>query len=245
MPILRLAVLAVLLAACGPAAADTEPGSGDPVLLELFTSQGCSSCPPADALLVEIAGRGDAVVLSQHVDYWNYIGWTDPFSRAEATERQQAYRKALNLRYVYTPQAVIDGVAEMIGSERAKVERQLAVARSRERIEFERTREGGRELVRIPAGQHLYANSVVWAVDIDRRHTTRIERGENKGVELSNANVVRDMRRVGRYTGAALEIPLDLAALRAKGRSGCIILVQALASMRIYGAIEVSADEGS
>src|SRR5947207_9546964 len=107
-----------------PAQADERP-----VVAELFTSEGCSSCPPADALLAELAKRPDVLALSFHVDYWDRLGWKDPFSSRAATDRQNRYAKLLKLATVYTPQIVVDGRWEAVGSDRADVERALDRAR--------------------------------------------------------------------------------------------------------------------
>ena len=101
------------------AASVAEPA---PVVVELFTSQGCSRCPPADAYLAELARRPDIVALSFHVDYWNYVGWRDPFSSTRWSKRQRDYGASLNRRFVYTPQIVVDGRDESIGSRRPRVE---------------------------------------------------------------------------------------------------------------------------
>src|SRR5690348_14071546 len=111
-----LAFLAGILGAVPAQAAETPL-----VVVELFTSQGCSSCPPADSYLGELARRPDVLGLAFHVDYWNYIGWTDPFASKLASQRQRDYAKHLNLRYVYTPQMVINGATEGVGSERSTI----------------------------------------------------------------------------------------------------------------------------
>ena len=235
-----LPALAIIAALASPAAAaDVKP------VVELFTSQGCSSCPPADAYLVKLALRGDVIVLSQHVDYWNYIGWTDPFSNAGGTERQKSYRASLGTQYVYTPQMVIDGAAEAVGSDKDKVEARIAAARARPHIALNVARAGEGRMVRIAAGQDLAKGATVWQFDIDARHETRIARGENKGVTLINANVVRKAEKRGTYTGAALDIPIDMARLRAEGRSACVLVVQVADNGRIFGALLVEVASGS
>src|SRR5579885_1801861 len=102
-----------------------------PVVLELFTSQGCSSCQPADALLGKLAKRRDVLPLAFHVDYWDYIGWKDPFASPEATARQQRYKEALGNRFLYTPEMVIDGRADATGSDRASVSKLLRAEEAR------------------------------------------------------------------------------------------------------------------
>jgi hypothetical protein len=235
-----LTALAIVVAVAGPAAAaDVKP------VVELFTSQGCSSCPPADAFLVKLAARGDVIALSEHVDYWNYIGWTDPFSDAGGTERQKAYRSALGTKFVYTPQIVIDGAAETVGSDKDNVEKRIAAARARPHVALDVARVGDGRVVRIAAGQEIAKGATVWQFDIDSRHETHIARGENKGVTMVNANVVRKIEKRASYTGAALEIPIDAAKLRAHGRSACAIIVQAADGGRIFGAVLIEVASGT
>src|SRR6516164_10851500 len=116
------ALAAAILGAALPALAET------PVVVELFTSQGCSSCPPADAYLGELAARKDVIPLAFHVDYWNYIGWADPFATKQMTQRQRDYQRALNQRYVYTPEMVVNGEAHEVGSDRHGIDRLIEAA---------------------------------------------------------------------------------------------------------------------
>src|SRR5262249_26015813 len=119
-----------LIAAFGLAFASAPAAAGErPLVVELFTSEGCSSCPPADAVLAELGGRPDVLALSFHVDYWDRLGWKDPFSSPAATERQQRYASLLGLATVYTPQIVIDGKWQAVGSDRVEVEQALGSAR--------------------------------------------------------------------------------------------------------------------
>jgi hypothetical protein len=108
-----------------------EAADGGPVLLELFTSQGCSSCPPADALISELGSAKDVIPLAYHVDYWNNLGWSDPFSSHQFSERQSAYARAMDLGGEYTPQMVIDGESQYVGSDRRSIARAIADARSK------------------------------------------------------------------------------------------------------------------
>jgi hypothetical protein len=119
-----LAASPLLFSTASPATADARP-----VVVELFTSQGCSSCPPADALLGELARRGDVLALGFHISYWDGLGWRDPFSSQSSTDRQRAYARLLGTGQVYTPQMVVDGRREMVGSDRAAVLAALRDAR--------------------------------------------------------------------------------------------------------------------
>src|SRR5260370_29353050 len=117
MPMTRAFLFVSLLAGVASRAALRRGAEAPPVAVELFTAQGCSACPPADNFLGELAQRADVLALAFHVDYWNYIGWTDPFASKLATQRQRDYSQRLALRYVYTPQMVVNGVAEGVGAE--------------------------------------------------------------------------------------------------------------------------------
>ena len=223
------AFLVLALAALpGPrgAGAQESAASAAPVLVELFTSQGCSSCPPADALLGELAGRADVVALSLHVDYWDYIGWKDPYASPMNTDRQRRYAEALNLRYVFTPQIIVDGRANVVGSHRDEVLAEIEAAAGRAKpIEIRFLTEGGGKVI-IPAGHAPDAGATVWLAVYDRNHSTEIKRGENAGRTLRNANVVRSFERLGTWTGERIEIPLDLVGAAARGRDGCAVIVQ-------------------
>ena len=208
------------------AAAQDAPATRPAVVVELFTSQGCSSCPPADALLGELAGRPDVIALSLHVDYWDYIGWKDPFGSPMNTARQRRYVEELGLRYVYTPQMIIDGRINAVGSRRDEVLDAIERA-GRERAGFDiRFVESGGGKVVIPAGHAPENGATVWLAVYDRSHETEIKRGENAGRKLRNTNVVRSLERLGTWMGERLEIPLDLAGAAARGRDGCAVIVQ-------------------
>src|SRR5215471_7010263 len=124
-----------------------------PTLVELFTSEGCSSCPPADALLAELAARPEVLALSFHVDYWDRLGWQDPYSSADATRRQHGYADLLGLATVYTPQIVVDGRWQAVGSDRAEVEQALgSVRRGREEVPVTLTVDQGRAHIALGPG---------------------------------------------------------------------------------------------
>jgi hypothetical protein len=217
--------IAVLLGDQGAAAAG-RADSAMPVVVELYTSQGCSSCPPADALLAELAARYDVVALSLHVDYWDYIGWKDPYGSPMNTDRQRRYAEALSLRYVYTPQIIVDGRANIVGTHRDEVLAEIKKAAGREKPIRIRITTGGGGKVIISAGRAPEVGATVWLAVYDRGHETEVKRGENAGRTIRNANVVRSFERLGTWTGERLEIPLDLAGAAARGRDGCAVIVQ-------------------
>lgn len=203
---LAAAVAALLLLAAPAHAQD----SARPVVIELFTSQGCNSCPPAEAFMRELAGRSDLIAIELHVDYWDYIGWRDPFASRSLTHRQRAYSRAMEQRYVYTPQMIIDGRFQEVGSDRAAVLRLIERARSTKpagpTIEPMVARGDAPPAVRISGP--VPAAAVVWAAALDPTHETEVLRGENGGRRLINTNVVRRLERIGTYDGTTVQLPL-------------------------------------
>jgi len=185
-------------------------GGERPIVVELFTSEGCSSCPPADALLAELANRPDLLPLSLHVDYWDRLGWKDPYSSRKATERQNHYATLLDLSTVYTPQIVVDGKWQAVGSDRADVEHALALAR-RNRREVPVTLAVDHGQAQIKLGPESDASSVsVLLIGFDRRHVTAVKRGENSGRTLAHVDVVRGLEEVGRRDGSGGEIEVPI-----------------------------------
>lgn len=197
-PIFRRLILPGLAAALMGQGA-TAHAEQDLVLIELFTSQGCSSCPPADALLGELAARDDVLPLGLHVDYWDYLGWRDTFGLPAATERQKSYRDAWDARYVYTPQIVVDGQVEVRGPREADLEAAIAEVRAVPgRTSIELMAEGATLRCRVgdaPEG------SIVWMARYDLEETVRIERGENAGREITYHNVVETIEALGPAPG--------------------------------------------
>ena len=209
-------------------------------VVELFTSQGCSRCPPADALLAELARQDDVIALSFHVDYWNYIGWRDPFSSAASTARQRAYERGLKRRYVYTPQIVVDGVAETVGSKRDRVHALIAAASRNRKLDIGLNHDNPRTArMSIPASPYTGPPAAIWVAFYDSSRTTSVRAGENKGMTLTNRNIVRSITRVGTWTGKRVDLELDLETLGARGRDGCAVLVQAGGSGQILGAAAI------
>ncbi len=220
-----------------------QAGGESPTVVELFTSQGCNACPPADAYLGDLAQRDDVLALSLHIDYWDYLGWKDTFASSETTERQRAYSRALGKRQVYTPQMVIGGMSEAVGSRRQRVEREIERVRQAgaSRIPVAVAVEEGRVVVRIGPGE-ANDQATVWLVRYDRQLEVPIARGENAGEDLTYYNVVRDIAPVGTWQGEAVEISLPIAALRQGGRDACAILVQERGFGPIIGAARIALD---
>jgi hypothetical protein len=205
----RLAFFAAGFALAGSARIDQVQAAERPVLIELFTSQGCNSCPPADALLGELARRPGVLALAFHVDYWNGLGWKDPFSSATATARQNDYARRLGKRSIYTPQLVVDGAADAVGSDRGDVDALIAAAQRRAvagpTIDIVTDGQGGR-VARI--GESQAGRATVWVAGYDRSQVTPVGRGENGGRTLTEYQVVRSLVRLGDWTGAAAEFPV-------------------------------------
>ncbi|MCH8917844.1 MAG: DUF1223 domain-containing protein [Proteobacteria bacterium] len=222
------------------AAGDGRKGPGL-VVVELYTSQSCSSCPPADKFLGELAKRKDILALSMHVDYWNVLGWRDPWSSADVTARQRRYMRSLGARYVSTPQAIIGGESYAVGSNRPAVFRLIEKARRAQRARVQpivTMPVPGRLTVTLPDVK-LAAPATVWFVAFDDRHTARITAGENTGATITYTNVVRALRPIGTWTGKARSFEIDISKEREAGFGNCAILVQAGGSGPILGAVSL------
>jgi hypothetical protein len=233
--LLRIAAAAALLCAAPSFAGDILKPKG---VVELFTSQGCNSCPPADAVLAELAERGEVVALGFHVDYWDYLGWKDTLARPENTERQKLYGKAFGKREVYTPQAVINGRIHVKGGKRGAVKAALS--------ELERTGQGltvditvtraGESVVidaaGLPGGK---GDAHLVLVQFDAMRPVAIERGENKGKTISYANPVTSVQTAGMWHGKAARFELPRSELDKKG--GCAILLQSVSKDGLPGPI--------
>lgn len=188
-----------------------------PVVVELFTSQGCSSCPPADALLSTLADRPGVLALAFHVDYWNRLGWTDPFSGPWATARQTAYAAQLDSDQIYTPQAVIDGRSDVVGSDREAMEAAIAAARSEPAVTVLLTTSGAG--LQVAVDPTAPTDAVLWLVGFDDRHDTPVRRGENAGKTLVDRNVVRSLTRLDGWSPGG-----TVAAARPEGDRTAVLL---------------------
>lgn len=190
-----------------------------PVVVELFTSEGCSSCPPADAFLTDLSRRHrDVLPLAFHVTYWNNLGWHDPFSMAAATLRQAGYGARFG-DGSYTPEMVVDGRKGLVGSERGTAKAAIAAAARDNRTAAAMTlsRQAGGVSISVGAGT---GSGRVLLVGFDPEHRTAVGRGENSGRTLTESNVVRSIRVVGEWSGA----PLTLAAAAPDGQDAAVLL---------------------
>jgi len=190
-----------------------------PILLELFTSEGCSSCPPADALLETLnreqpVSGAELVVVSEHVDYWNRLGWKDPFSSALFSRRQQEYARSLGVGDVYTPQLVIDGRAELIGSDRKKALSaiQAALREPKAPIEISVSRENDAASLHVSAKPIKETGSrTLFAIVVREKATSQVVRGENEGRRLSHVSVAESVQEIGKWkSGEALNCDVSL-----------------------------------
>jgi hypothetical protein len=235
-------------------------GTRSPVLVELFTSEGCSSCPPADELLARLekeqpVASAEIIVLSQHVDYWNSLGWADPYSSAAFSERQGGYAEAFKRDGVYTPQMVVDGQAEFVGSNRDKAQNAIAAATKTPKatIQIARGEQSGTESNVIPLNIRIEnlpevtagnAAGVLLAVAESDLHSS-VARGENAGRSLKHVAVVRQLGVIGNINpqdsktlATSSTINLDTNWKRENLRA--IVFVQESNSRRVLGVTAMS-----
>ncbi len=194
----------------------------NPVVVELYTSQGCSSCPPADALLHKLAGRDDVIALALHVDYWDYIGWKDAFARPEHAERQRGYARQAGRSSVYTPQMIINGMDSIVGARGMEISDAIMAHKARETgvsVSVERTGKG----VAVAATANRSAGPMeVVLVRYTPERDIKITRGENAGHHFTYANVVEAWDVVAEWSGAeplVVNIPVD-------GEGPLVVLLQ-------------------
>ena len=207
-------------------------GHARPVgVVELFTSQGCSSCPPADAALAEFAADPDVLALGYHVDYWDYLGWRDTLASADNTARQYAYARTLGSRTVYTPQAVLNGRQHLNGGKKAEIRTLLSdMARQGEGLPVPMTVDANAQRLRVTVdagekpGGYDFLLGVVYFRD---RSEVRIERGENAGRAMVYANAVTGRQSLGMWDGAAMTVDLPRSKLDQHKATGCAVLLQA------------------
>lgn len=218
-------------------------GGKTPVVVELFTSQGCYSCPPAERYLGKLAHRSGVLALEFHVDYWDQLvygsagKWKDRFSSAVHTQRQRSYNQHIRGRgSVYTPQMVIDGRFEAVGSRERSVESAIRRTRSQARhpiaIEFGPGKKGD---LSVKLSGKSSSKATIWLVTYRRMEKTEVRSGENKGKSLTSYNIVTDLQELGTWTGKPAQIDIESKKATAEG-NGCAVLVQSAGTGPILGA---------
>jgi len=222
---------------CWAAAAHAEPR---PAVVELFTSEGCNSCPPAEAYIGELAQRRDVLALAFHVDYWDDLGWRDRFGLTGSVQRQNAYAKALRLSSVYTPQIIVDGHDDFVGSDRSSIGR--ALSGSRNGVAVALSVHDGEVLVDLGTQEKetgKIAPCDVLLVAYLRTAVSPIGRGENAGRTLREFNIVRDFRSLGRWDGQQRRYHSPLTSLP-RDATDVAVLVQPLGQAPIIGAASMA-----
>lgn len=222
---MRNVLCAILFMAMGSPALVSEARAEQAprAVIELFTSQGCSACPPADSKLIELAGDPDLIALTLHVDYWDYLGWEDTLAHAAFSERQRHYAEGRGDRGVFTPQMVVNGLYACIGSDPRAIEASLSSAsRHAPRLPVPlRLEQDGRDLtIALLAGYE--GGGEIWLLRVEPVVTVRIERGENRGREARYGNVVREMTRLAAWDGSRT----TLTARLPDGTGNFVVLVQ-------------------
>jgi hypothetical protein len=237
-----LGVAAVALATPSSAQPPDAPAQ-EKTVLELFTSQGCSSCPPADALLAKLGKRPELVTLSFSVDYWNYLGWRDTLSSAANSDRQRDYAQKRGDGQVYTPQVVVNGLMHVNGSNEAAIEmamRNSATHLQAVKVPVNIHAEGDTLVIGIGAAPEAsdQRSATIWLALAKDEVTVPVSRGENRGKTLSYHHPVRDLTPVGMWNGEAMTLRLPLKELRAMGGDCLVALVQVENAGPILGAAQ-------
>lgn len=242
--------LAVPVFLCSLAAQAPRASEPATVVVELFTSEGCESCPPADALLRELVSApplgAHIVALGEHVDYWDALGWKDRFSSTALTNRQRAYAKAFRTESIYTPQMFVDGRTELVGSDVATARKAIRQAVTRPHGVVRMTLEplsGGRIAVAVtsqdlPAPGRGDRDTVVVALTEDSL-SSDVLRGENHGLKLQHAAVVHQMTEIGDATAQPSRIEIAIDPAWRRDRVKIVAFVQESQSRRIVGATSV------
>jgi hypothetical protein len=229
------------LAALAVSAARAEPRA----VLELFTSQGCSSCPAADRLLGELAKDPSLVAMTLAVDYWDYLGWKDTLALKGHSARQRAYANVRGDRQVYTPQVVVNGIIHALGSDKSGIERAIGVSRKQSHplaLPVKATVSGDKLTVNVPA-KDGHAAGDIWLCPITKSVPIKIGRGENRGNTVTYTNVVRRWTKLGEWNGAAQTFDVPLKELQSGDIDSVAVVVQsggASAPKLMLGAAQVA-----
>jgi len=219
-----LAALALVLPGLAVAQEPQKPRG----VIELFTSQGCSSCPPADAVFADLAREGSVVALAYHVNYWDYLGWQDTLGSDEGTQRQYDYMKSFGTRSVYTPQAVINGRAHVNGAIRSEVSDALdgmAKAGIGMKVGVSATRSGDSVVIQVDSANEPAEEARVMLVYYDQVKPVVITRGENTGKTVSYWNAVKEIQTAGMWRGGPARFEMPVSDMARKG-GNCAVLLQ-------------------
>src|SRR3954463_15208511 len=208
-----------------------RPAHADPrAVVELFTSQGCSSCPPADRIIGELAKDPDVIALSLPIDYWDYLGWKDTLADSRFSARQKAYSRMRGDRDVYTPQVVVNGSTHVIGSDRARIEGAIDSTKKAEgvmSVPVSMSLSGKQINVSVAASVKAPArHGEVWICSVSKAVPIAIGRGENRGREVTYHNVVRDLLKVGDWNGSAGNWTVPLENISREGVDAAVVYVQ-------------------
>jgi hypothetical protein len=203
-----------------------------PAVVELFTSEGCNSCPPAEAYVGELAGRSDVLALAFHVDYWDDLGWRDRFGLSQAVQRQRIYARTLRLSSAYTPQVVVDGREDYVGSDRRAIGK--ALTQKRDGVPVTLSVSNGEAQVRLISPERTPGGDVVLVAYL-RKAVSPIGRGENAGRTLDEYNIVRAVLPLGHWDGVTQDFHTKLTALP-QDATDIAVLVQSSGQGAIIGA---------
>ena len=237
--ILRLATAALLIA-ISAGAASGEDAKRPLAVVELFTSQGCNSCPPADENLSDLARSRDVVTLAYHVDYWDYLGWRDTLASPDNTARQHEYNRALGNRSVYTPQAIVNGRKHVNGAKRYKLDRAIDEMAGTDKgltIDVDASYEGRTLVIDAGASASWKGVAQVVLVYFNPATAVTIGRGENAGREFTYRHAVSGFHTVGMWHGKAARFEMPISEIAKKGAGGCAVLVQEMLEGGLPGAI--------
>jgi len=197
-------------------------------VVELFTSQGCHSCPPADKIIGKFSKEKNVLGLSWHVDYWDYLGWKDTFASRDNTERQYAYARALRERQVYTPQAVINGRTHEVGSRENRLVgaiNQFSTSSRGMVVPIDASVGGDSLSIKIKSGTNA-ENSTLYIIYFDNDASVKITRGENTGKTITYHNIVRKIQPLGMIKPAGLDMDFPLSEIKREGTDSAALILQ-------------------
>ena len=228
----RIASLFCVLAAMNLHAETAMPDTPSPTVIELFTSQGCNSCPPAEALLGEYASNPNVLLLAFHVDYWDYLGWRDPFALPISKQRQRGYVQSLQLSSAFTPQSIVNGQLSMVGSDRRRL--QSALGEKVHGVHVMLAKTNNTLTITLPEAASKTAFDIQ-LITYQKEASTSVPRGENAGNTLKEHNVVRSFQTLPRWNGQATHLNESLTNIPS-GANRVAVIVQHINQGAIVGA---------